>query len=418
MSISHTTASSATEEGENTNVLPATFVRGGTSKGVFLTKSSLPSDQNQWPPIFSSLMGSPDPQYGRQLNGMGGGVSSLSKIMVISPPTPDHKKDGIDVEYTFAQVGIRDESIDYSGNCGNLTSMIGVYAVDEGLGWSTSGDRQVVQYQHAKVIDTTFPISKKGVPILDLPQATVAGVPGKASKIVLDFVNPGGARTGKLLPSGKPTDILEIGLHGPDSAPHELRASLVDATNPTVFVDFAELNDISQWKLYSRHRSSCAGRQSRPRTYSPSRRSQNGFDPSAQAQPKIAILRPQHTTADEEQDVDIVCYALSMGVQHKAIPMTVGLCLGVASKIEGTLAWNIVQREGNPKSDLVRIRHPGGLVDVGAEFGGDGSRKVPKMKKCKNANDYCIFALETTEHRDLALALTSRKEPVTILRTH
>jgi 2-methylaconitate cis-trans-isomerase PrpF len=114
------------------NPLPATFLRGGTSKGIFLKRSDLPDDRAQWDRIFLGIMGSPDREHGRQLNGMGGGVSSLSKICVVGPPS-EPRGAPVDAEYTFVQVGIRDSSIDYSGNCGNLSSMIGVFALDEGI---------------------------------------------------------------------------------------------------------------------------------------------------------------------------------------------------------------------------------------------------------------------------------------------
>src|SRR6267154_5829406 len=113
------------------NPIPASFLRGGTSKGIFINHAHLPPDRSQWDAIFLGIMGSPDAQYGRQLNGMGGGVSSLSKICVVGSPSEAQKAVRIDVEYTFAQIGVRDSIIDYSGNCGNLSSMIGVFAVDE-----------------------------------------------------------------------------------------------------------------------------------------------------------------------------------------------------------------------------------------------------------------------------------------------
>ena len=303
------------------NPLPATFLRGGTSKGIFLNKSTLPADQAEWGPtsIFRGIMGSPDAEYGRQLNGMGGGVSSLSKIMVVFTPTPERKAQGIDVEYTFVQVGIRDSSIDYSGNCGNLTSMIGVYALDEGmchppLG-SSSATIRCFNTNTEKIIDTTFPISETGIPILDLPEAAVGGVPGKASTILLDFVNPGGARTGKLLPSGQPIDNLKL----PLSPTGSVRASLVDATNPTVFVDYTELNKFLPIDDYFN------GKPAAIQEVSPvleDIRQQGAIkmnlDPTAQAQPKIAILSVPRSESDAADNVNIVIHALSMGILHKA----------------------------------------------------------------------------------------------------
>src|SRR4051812_43567161 len=108
--------------------IPCTFIRGGTSKALVFHAKDLPADRAGWDALFLRAMGSPDP-YGRQLDGMGGGVSSLSKVCVISPPTVE----GADVDYTFVQVQVKEARCDWSGNCGNMSSAIGPFAVDEGL---------------------------------------------------------------------------------------------------------------------------------------------------------------------------------------------------------------------------------------------------------------------------------------------
>lgn len=376
------------------NPIPATFLRGGTSKGIFLDKSVLPTERSHWDPIFLGIMGSPDPEHGRQLNGMGGGISSLSKICVVGPPSLDQKAKGIQVEYTFVQIGVRDSSIDYSGNCGNLSSMIGVFAVDQGIctlqtaPGSTHATIRSFNTNTQKIIDTTFPISDLGTPVLDLPQATVAGVPGQASKILLDFVNPGGARTGKLLPSGNATDLLDISIPSANSASappiHPIKVSLVDATNPTVFVDYAQLNQFLPMDDYFKNKSP-ATEEVNPILESIRQQGAQkmGLDPSAQAQPKIAILSAPHESSDLSQGVSIVVHALSMGILHKGLPITIGLCVGVASKTEGTIAWDIAVQSSrartNDSIDLVRLKHPGGLVDVGAEFDDDGIVKSAKV---------------------------------------
>ncbi|KAI5119648.1 hypothetical protein M0805_009009 [Coniferiporia weirii] len=376
------------------NPLSAAFLRGGTSKGIYLNRSHLPEDRAKWDPIFLGIMGSPDPVHGRQLNGMGGGISSLSKICVVGPPSPAQRADGIDVEYTFCQVGIRDAELDYSGNCGNLSSMIGVFAVDEGLcaprvvlsGDISVGVVRAFNANTNKRIDTTFPVSLspegRYAADLGLPQTTMAGVPGRASRIDLDFVSPAGARTGKLLPSGAPVDSLSFSLKG---SAYSIRASLIDATNPTVFVlsaDLAAVMHAPDGKLdYSKHDvEECveAIRQSGARAM--------GLDPLAKAQPKIAVLSPQQALQDVGADAaHIVAHAFSMGVLHKAIPMTLGLCLGVAARTEGTLPWEIIRDYGSTgdhkdfAKELVRIRHPSGEVDVGAEFDGNGLVKSAKV---------------------------------------
>ena len=363
------------------NPIPASFLRGGTSKGIFINHAHLPPDQSQWDAIFLGIMGSPDAQYGRQLNGMGGGVSSLSKICVVGSSSEAQKAAGIDVEYTFAQVGIRDSVIDYSGNCGNLSSMIGVFAVDEDMCTPQisqpqerrprmTGTVRTFNTNTNKRIDNTFFVleteSHRYVPVLDGERASIAGVPGRASPILLDFVAPSGARTGKLLPTGRPKETVNISLT--NSREVAIPVSLVDATNPTVFtsdqglrsalgipnnapIDYAQLGVVDALEQV---------RQAGARLM--------GLDPLAQAQPKVAVLNP---APRDDNDADIVINAFSMGVLHRAVPMTVGLCLGVAACVPHTLAWEALggRRDTN---ELLRIRHPSGVVEVGAELGRGG----------------------------------------------
>ena len=138
--------------------LPAVFMRGGTSKAVMFHARDLPADRAEWDPIFLAVMGSPDPN-GRQLDGMGGGISSLSKICVLAPST----RDDADIDYTFAQVLIRDPHVDYKGNCGNMSSAVGPFAVDERL-VSADGDSTTVRIFNtntAKLIHATFPLRRR-----------------------------------------------------------------------------------------------------------------------------------------------------------------------------------------------------------------------------------------------------------------
>jgi hypothetical protein len=340
-------------------------------------------------------MGSPDAQYGRQLNGMGGGVSSLSKICVVGAPSEEQKAAGIDVEYTFAQVGIRDGVIDYSGNCGNLSSMVGVFAVDEDMcapritqGPKTTGTVRTFNTNTNKRIDNTFIVAETGdrryVPVLDGERASIAGVPGRASPILLDFVAPSGARTGQLLPTGRPQETVTVSLPNNSSREEEkktLPVSLVDATNPTVFtsdrglraalgtfasapIDYAELRVVEALERV---------RQAGARLM--------GLDPLAQAQPKVAVLG---APLADDADADIAVHAFSMGVLHRAVPMTVGLCLGVAACVPHTLAWEeAVGGAGRRRGagELLRIRHPSGVVEVGAELGRSGEVRSARVMR-------------------------------------
>src|SRR5271166_5435755 len=200
--------------------IPAVFMRGGTSKALMLHARDLPPDRGHWAPLFTAAMGTPDP-YGRQLDGMGGGVSSLSKVCVLAPS----QREDADIDYTFAQVLIKEARVDYKGNCGNMSAAVGPFAVDEGL-VRPNGDQaniRIFNTNTSKVIHANFPV-EEGRARYD-GDLVIPGVGGSGAPIRLDFLQPGGASTGKLLPSGQALDLL----HVPDFGAVE--ASLVDAAN-------------------------------------------------------------------------------------------------------------------------------------------------------------------------------------------
>ena len=168
--------------------LPAVFMRGGTSRAVMFHQRDLP-DRADWDPVFLAAMGSPDPN-GRQLNGMGGGISSLSKICVLSPRP---SRADADIDYTFAQVQIREAAVDYRGNCGNMSSAVGPFAVDEGL-VRPNGDTAVVRIFNTntgKIIRSTFRLVD-GRAAVDGDLA-IPGVAGTGAPVRLDFLSPGGS---------------------------------------------------------------------------------------------------------------------------------------------------------------------------------------------------------------------------------
>src|SRR5690606_35771456 len=216
----------ARREPDMSNTYKAVFARGGTSKALIFHRQDLPPDCACWDAIFLAAMGSPD-AYGRQLDGMGGGISSLSKVCVVGPPTrPD-----ADVDYTFAQVQVKEARVDYGGNCGNMSSAIGPFAVDEGLVAAGSGEATVRIHNTntGKIIHSTFPVAHgRSVERGDL---VIPGVSGSGAPVRLDFLEPGGASTGRLLPTGRATDRLEVPGMG------AVTVSLVDAANACVFLD-------------------------------------------------------------------------------------------------------------------------------------------------------------------------------------
>lgn len=336
-------------------------MRGGTSKGIYLDRRHLPQDPAEWGPIFLGIMGSPDP-YGRQLNGMGGGISSLSKICVVGPPSS--VSEGCDVEYTFVQVGVEDGVLDFSGNCGNLSTAVGVFALDEKMirvpslelipgEDNTRRKKATIKLWNTntnKMIRTSFPVSlHSGLALLVDPEIEIAGVSGRASTIVLEFMDPTGTKTGKLLPTGNVTDFIFA------EEQWQFEVSCVDATNPTVFAkgdDFTGMPDEKLLPLLENIRQAAAVKM--------------GLDPAAQAQPKICLVWP----ALRREGADIVASALSMGIWHKAIPATVGMCLAAAAATNGT----VVQRIGGFKEPDalgnldVKLGIKGGVVGVKARI--------------------------------------------------
>src|SRR5690625_16798 len=200
-------------------------MRGGTSKALMVHRRDLPASQDDWAPIFTAAMGSPDP-YGRQLDGMGGGVSSLSKVCIIAPSEhPD-----ADVDYTFAQVMVKDARVDYRGNCGNMSAAVGPFAVDQGLVQAGDGKTtvRIFNTNTKKIIHSTFETANGRTRYGG--DLAIPGVSGTGSPIKLDFIQPGGATTGTLLPTGNVTDTLEVAGVG------TLEVSMVDAANAAVFV--------------------------------------------------------------------------------------------------------------------------------------------------------------------------------------
>ncbi len=346
--------------------LRAVFMRGGTSKAVMFRAADLPAERELWTPIFLGVIGSPDPN-GRQLDGMGGGISSLSKICVIEPPT----RAGADVDYTFAQVSVKDAAVDYSGNCGNMSSAIGPFAVDENLIAVADADGEATVRIHntntRKLIVAHFPL-EGGRAAVD-GDFRLPGIAGSGAPVRLDFLEPGGAGTGMLLPTGNATDTLEA------DGVRAIEVSMVDAANPCAFVaadalgasgvempDELEANGALLLRLEA-IRIAASLRMGIAKTAEAAARI-----PSI---PKVAMVAPARearTLAGERlaaADADITVRMISIGQPHRAVPLTGAMCLAVASRIEGTVVNRIARPSASP-TDPVRIAQPSGLTVVGA----------------------------------------------------
>jgi 2-methylaconitate cis-trans-isomerase PrpF len=343
--------------------IPAVFMRGGTSKGLFFHRRDLPADPARWDAIFLAAIGSPDP-YGRQLDGMGGGISSLSKAAVIGPPT----RPGADVDYTFAQVAVDRPVVDLGANCGNLSSAVGPFAVDEGLCPRADGPAlvRIHNTNTGRLIHARFAVRDGRAETVG--ELAVPGVAGTGSPVRLDFLDPGGARTGRLLPTGHPVDEVELEDGG------RFRLSLVDAAAPVAFVAADELGlDGTEHPDELEARPEVMALLDRLRRRAGVLMGLAGAPAAVElASPKVAVLGPPRpfrtldgrlvAAADHEVGVRM----LSMERAHRAVPVTGALCLGVACRLPGTVAQAVATAPA-AAGDPVRIGNPSGVVQVAAE---------------------------------------------------
>lgn len=341
------------------NSLSAAYYRGGTSRAVFFNQQDLPQNRSQWDPIFRGVIGSPDP-YGRQLDGLGGGISSLSKVCVVGASThPD-----ADVDYTFAALGVKNTDVDYSSNCGNMVSAVGPYAVDTGLFEAGKDANSALVRIHntntGKIINATFPVVNGEAAAGG--GLAIDGVAGSGAPIQLDFVDPAGSKTGKLLPTG----ILKDTFDG-------VEATCIDVANPCVFVKAEDLgvsgtlrpDEITNTpdllkRLDSIRRQAGArmGLASTPESVPGS-------------VPKIGIVSTPQKESEDGFKVDLVVRALSVGQPHGAVPITVALALATAARLQGSTVADVTNSQAVDPAGIT-IGHASGSVLVGATFGSDG----------------------------------------------
>lgn len=341
----------------NQRGIPAVYMRGGTSKGLFFHARDLPPAGSQRDAVLLRAMGSPDPL---QIDGMGGTYSSTSKVIVVDPV-----QDGV-ITYWFGQVDIHHPSIDWHGNCGNLTTAVGPFAVEEGLVKISepmtsvslhNGNTGTMIQAEVPVEHDTFQVAGDHV---------VAGVPGTGSAVTTRYLDPAGKTVGSLLPLGA---VCEVQL--PDGT--SLLVSVVDAASVFAFIaasdlgvdlvgsEVPELNaDTALLERIETIRSSLAVQLGRV---------QDPADAAVESAtvPRIMVVAPGR------EGTDVVARAVMMGVFHRALPMTGALCLAAAAHTPGTIVANLLT-EPAPRS--VVIAHPKGTAEVEVVTQQAGSQTV------------------------------------------
>jgi 2-methylaconitate cis-trans-isomerase PrpF len=345
--------------------VPCTIMRGGTSKALFFLDADVPSDAQQRTDFLLRAFGSPDI---RQVDGMGGADPLTSKTAIIRASNMP----GVDIEYTFGQVSITEAFVDMTGNCGNISSAVGPYAIDKGLVPAVDPVTtvRILNTNTKKMIVADVPVREGRV----VTQGTyqINGVPGTGAEIKMHFIDPGGAITGKLLPTGNVADKIklesgqtvdvsivdagnlagfvraeQIGLRG-DELPAEIesRADIL-ATLEEIRAKISErLGMCASWReAYQRYRT-------------------NPKISFVSAPAAFRTLQGQQVPADS---IDIVARVMAMGRMHKAFAITAAIPTAAASRVPGSVVHTLCRHS----SSTVRIGHPSGIMSVGITTSGE-----------------------------------------------
>jgi probable AcnD-accessory protein PrpF len=356
--------------------IPATYMRGGTSKGVFFRLQDLP-EAAQAPgaardALLLRVIGSPDP-YGKQIDGMGGATSSTSKTVILSTS----ERLGHDVDYLFGQVAIDRPFVDWSGNCGNLSAAVGAFAIASGLvdpariPQDGTAVVRIWQANIGKTIIAHIPVTDGQVQ--ELGDFELDGVTFPAAEVVLEFLDPaadeeGGAENSAMFPTGQLVDDLEVPGVG------TLKATMINAGIPTIFIEAQAVGytgtelqdaingDARALAMFEAIRAHGALRMGLIQNLAEAAQRQHT--------PKVAFVAPpaSYTSSSGKQvaagDIDLLVRALSMGKLHHAMMGTAAVAIGAAAAIPGTLV-NLAA--GGGERQAVRFGHPSGTLRVGAE---------------------------------------------------
>jgi 2-methylaconitate cis-trans-isomerase PrpF len=345
------------------HALRLSILRGGTSRGLFFRENDLPADRPSIERILLNVFGSPDI---RQINGLGGATSQTSKAAIIGPSTrPD-----ADIDYTFAQVSVTQPVVDWGGNCGNISSAVGPFAIDAGLVRAVSPMTSVRIHNTntGKIIVAQVPV-EGGRAMVDGDYA-IPGVPGTGARIRLDFHDPAGSVSARLLPTGRPRDTITI------ADGRSFHVSTVDASNPVVFLLATELGmrgdeappDIERRTDVTAVLEEVRGIVAEMIGIVASRADALRSSPGLPKVGMVAAPSGYETTegrAVPEDAMDLQGRLMSMQTAHRSYMVTGAICTAAAAHIDGTVV-NEVTRPPHDRTDsgTIRIAHPYGVMEA------------------------------------------------------
>ncbi|SEI94100.1 hypothetical protein SAMN04488127_0845 [Bhargavaea ginsengi] len=368
--------------------VPVVVMRGGTSKGVFINFDDMPADRSLWEEFLLDIMGSPDR---RQIDGLGGANSLTSKVAIIK----QSKLAGVDVEYTFAQVSIEHQMVDFKGNCGNISSAVGPYAIQQGLVAAVEPVTKVRIFNTNtnKMIGAEVEVENGQVKTEGL--CSIPGVPGTGSPIYLSFKDAEGAVTGKVLPTGKPVEQIM-------TSKGTVSISIVDAANPLVFILAEEVgltgaelpHELSQEKLNELEeiRSIAAelcGFASREEA-----------TVKSPAVPKMTVIAPPQDYTDvtgtfrKAEDMDCTIRMMSMQKPHQALAITGAICSTTAIFLKDTLLYDLVE----PKQEVIRLGHPAGIMETKVDLIAGNISSIKVVRTARTILEGSVYTKKSYEY--------------------
>lgn len=354
--------------------LPVMLMRGGTSKGVYILEEDLPKNHEEWEPILLRLMGSPDK---KQIDGLGGSQSVTSKVAIVKRSS----REDADVDYTFAQVSVDKPLVSYKGNCGNISSGVGPFAIERGLIEAKEGTTSVRIFNTNTEKVIVADVKTKNGRVEYDGDFAIAGVPGTASPIRLKFVQPSGTLGKGLLPTGNAVDILDVPGWG------KVEVSIIDAANPLVFVKAGdlglsgrelpdELNSCQEkLDLLEKVRGMAAVKLGLTEDYTRSSWETPGI-------PKMTFVSEadSYQTADgreiPKEKIDLLSRMMSMQKTHPSYAMTGAMCTAAAAVVPGSVVNQVIRENANLQ--YIRIGHPGGVLECGVDY--ENRESVPYIE--------------------------------------
>ncbi|HWR06091.1 2-methylaconitate cis-trans isomerase PrpF family protein [Sporomusa sp.] len=342
--------------------IPCVIMRGGTSKAMFLKANHLPQDATVRDQVILEIFGSPDV---RQIDGLGGADPLTSKLAIIAPSThPD-----ADIDYTFGQVSLTAPYIDYTGNCGNISSAVGPFAIDEGFvaAQAPTTTVRIHNTNTGRILVAEVPTVNGRAKVTG--DCKIDGVPGTGARIMMDFSGTAGSATDKLLPTGNPVDTIS-------TSNGSLDISIVDVSNPCVFVRAKDIGMTGQETPQQVNGN--AALLALLEEIRAKATVMIGMAPDIQtatqkspAFPMIAFVAPAADYVDfttgqtiSSKQVDFLSRMMFMQVLHKTYPGTGTACTGAAAKIPGTIVHEAIPHINT--IEVIRIGHPAGIIDIEA----------------------------------------------------